>query len=131
MNRLAKQQGISALSLLIVLLVSGFFLNCAIRLIPVYIDNMTVRSALTNLAEDPELSTMRKAEIRRRLNKQFDVNNVKDEAAQAVSIEKKVATTLININYEERVNIIANIDAVVTFKNQLDTNNPDLCCDPR
>lgn len=130
MNRLVRQRGISLLSLLIVLSVSAFFLNCAIRLIPIYVDNITVRSALSRLGEDATLSTMTKSEIRRKLDKHFEVNNIRGKPAQSISVEKTVSTTFINVNYEERVNIIFNIDAVVVFKNQLDINNPDLCCDP-
>ena len=131
MSRLIRQRGISLLPLLIVLSVSAFFLNCAIRLIPIYVDNITVRSTLSRLAEGAELATMTKSEIRRKLNKHFEVNNVRGKPAQSISVEKTVDTTFININYEQRVNIIFNIDAVVVFKNQLDINNPDLCCDPR
>ena len=131
MGQLVKQRGLSAVSLLIVLLVSAFFLNCAIRLIPLYVDNMTVRSALNSLAKEPTLSTMRKSQLKRKVNDYFNVNNMQDNLSQSISIEETPKTVLVNVNYEERVSIIFNIDAVVVFKNQLDVNNPDLCCDPQ
>ena len=103
MSRLIRQRGISLLPLLIVLSVSAFFLNCAIRLIPIYVDNITVRSTLSRLAEDAELSTMTKSEIHRKLDKHFEVNNIRGKPAQSISVEKKVDTTFVNVNYEQRV----------------------------
>ena len=131
MGRLVKQRGFFTASGLIILLVIVFFLNCTFRLGPSYIDNIAVSGALSSLAKDPALPTMRKSEIRHKLNSYFNINNVDGELLQAVSIEETLKTTFININYEERVNIFFNIDAVVVFKNQLDIKNPDLCCDPQ
>jgi Domain of unknown function (DUF4845) len=131
MNRLVKQRGFFTISGLIILVVIIFFLNCAFRLGPFYIDNISVRGALNSLAKDPTLPTMTKSDIRRKLNSYFDMNNVNSKALEAVSVEETLKTTFVNINYEERVNIIFNIDAVVVFKNQLDIKAPDLCCDPK
>ena len=131
MNQLTKQRGFSLLSGVIVLIVVIFFLTCAVRIVPLYINNITVKGALNSLAKEQSLTTMRKREIHRKLNKYFDVNNVNSEMSEAISIDNESGTTLININYEERVPLAFNIDAIITFENQLDVNNPDQCCSPR
>ncbi|MBT8123814.1 MAG: DUF4845 domain-containing protein [Gammaproteobacteria bacterium] len=131
MKQLIKQRGFSMLSGLIILSILAFALNCAFKLVPLYIDNITVRSALKSLAKDPELPDMKKSDIRHKLSNYFHVNNVRGKPSESISIESTPKTKFVNINYEERTNIIFNIDAVVVFENQLDINNPDLCCDPR
>lgn len=125
------QCGFSAVSILIVLVLSGFLLTVALRLIPLYIDNMAVRGALDSLAQDPALATMSKSEVHRKLEDYFYINNVQGEPTAAVSIKETAGTLMVNINYEQRVKLMFNIDAVVVFANQLDANNPDLCCDPQ
>ena len=130
MKQRIKQRGLSTVSGLVILLVLAFALNCAFRLVPFYIDNLTVRSALRSLAEDPDLLDMKKSDIRHKLSNYFYINNVRGKPSKSISIESTPQTTFVNVNYEERANIIFNIDAVVVFENQLDINNPDLCCSP-
>lgn len=129
MNR-TKQVGMHKLLLLLMILIFGTVLWSSIKVAPAYIDNMYIVEALRSLAEDhpDDLHELPKSEIRRKLSKFYTVNNVRGEAAKALSVERLKGKTLISISYETRVPLFYNIDAVLTFDNVLDSSKPDECC---
>lgn len=128
----STQKGMSALLLLFVLVSFGLILTCLFRLGPAYLDNFYIRDALRSLAKDhPEdLTEISKDTIRQELSEYYSMNNVRGDAAKALEVERKKDKTLIMVNYEVRVPLLANVDAVVKFENVLDTSRPDECCDP-
>ena len=60
---------------------------------------------------------MSNGEIRSKMSKYFSVNGVRDINVNTVEIERKKTHTEVRINYEKRVNILGNVDAIVTFDN--------------
>lgn len=128
----STQKGMSTLLLLFVLVCFGLILTCFFRLGPTYLDNYYIRDALRSLAEDhPEdLTELSKETIRKELSEYYSINNVRGEAAKALEVERKKDKTLIMVNYEVRVPLLGNVDAVVKFENVLDSSQPDECCDP-
>ncbi len=116
-----KQQGLSALGILVLLAVVGFFLTIATRIGPLYLDNSFVNAALQSLADEP-IHKMSDGKIRRKLQAAFTVNAVRDVYANDTVIERKKTATTVSLDYERRVHFLANVDIVVVFKNTYDTS---------
>ena len=116
-----KQQGLSALGILLVLAIVGFFLTVAARLGPLYIDNSFVNAALQSLSSEP-VHKLSDGKIRRRLQDSFTVNSVRDVFAKDTVIERRKTATIVRLDYERRVHLFANVDIVVVFKNTYDTS---------
>lgn len=123
------EKGVSAvvaLAVLAVLMVIFF----SIKLIPEYLENMYVQDALKFVAKNnPKLEEMDEADIKSALSKYMTVNAVANSHAKSFKIYRLPDRMLVNTNYEIRVPMIHNIEAVLVFKNQLDTSNPDACCE--
>lgn len=130
-----SQRGMSSLGWLVVILVGGFFLTCALKLGPVYADNLLVRDALKSLNNLPgdgqSFTELSDSNIRTQLNNYFTINGIRDVPRNAVAIERKSDSVLVNINYERRVPLFYNIDVVMTFNNQFDSRRPSECCKPQ
>ena len=122
MMRQHKQRGLSALGILVILAVGGFFLTIATKVGPLYLDNSFVNAALQSLASEP-IHKMSDAKIRRRLQDSFTINNIRDVYAKDTVIERRKTATTVSLDYERRVNLIANVDVVVVFKNSYDTSS--------
>lgn len=118
-----KQQGLSALSILVILAIAGFFLTIGTKVGPLYLDNSFVNAALQSLSEEP-IHKWTDSQIRRRLQDSFTINSVRDVYAKDAVIERKKTATTVTLNYERRVNFMANVDVVVVFNNVYDTSAP-------
>lgn len=123
-----KQKGFTALQIVIGLAAIGFILTCVLKILPVYMDDMTVKSTLKQLGESSEFTEMSKDQIVSRLQNQFDLNGVRGAATKSIKIYRRTDGWLINIDYEERIPFWGNLDVVITFQNQLNAAKPEDCC---
>lgn len=121
-----RQRGMTMWQWLVVILVAGLGLTVAVAIGPIYLSNVTVRSTVKDLRADPELGGKSVVEIRQAIERRFDVNSIaviqavcRDPARPCLKIEKTKSTLKIDANYEARTHVIANIDAVVVFKDNV------------
>lgn len=119
--RVGNQQGLSALGLLVVLAVGGTMLTAAFKVGPLFMDNYFVSAALQSLA-DEDIHEMSDRKIRNKIEKSFTINNVRDVDIKALKIEREKTRTLVYIDYEKRVNFVANLDFVVVFHEEYDSS---------
>lgn len=119
---LKKQQGISPLSGLVLLAVVGFFLTAAFKIVPLYLDNSFVSAAIASL-EKEDIHNMTGGDIRRKLNDQFNINNVRDVDKKLIEVVREKTRTQVTLNYEKRVNFMGNVDVVVIFNNSYDSDS--------
>jgi Tfp pilus assembly protein PilE len=126
-----QQHGLTMISWVFVLAIVAFCGMFAFAVVPMYAENMYVEKALKSLAEpNNNLAEMSNAEINKRLQNFYMVNNVRSEGAQKIVIDRKSTDLLIRIDYENRINLFYNIDIVTSFQNHLDAGNPSQCCKP-
>lgn len=131
--RMCSQSGMSSLSLMTILLLAGFFIMCAFKLVPAYAENMYVVDALKALGDGVKpVGEMNKSEIKSALQKHYMLNNVRSEGPNNIDVERTRDGLLVNINYEVRTVLIdaINLDVAVRFENQLDSTDVDSCCKP-
>ena len=129
---LAGQRGFSMIQWMLIILVAGFFLLFAFRVVPLYAENRYVVTALKSLEDGgSRLSDMTDAEIRKKLANFYMINNVRSEGpTKNIEIDRSNNNVLVMIDYETRVNLFYNIDLVLTFENHLDSTRPGICCRP-
>ena len=113
----SRQQG-GALANVIVALFFGALLTLAIKIGPVYIDDLTIQEALESLEGTEGLSSMGPAEVRRLINKRLSVNNVSGFDAKNISVEKNGEFVVISVDYEVRNNLFGNVDSIVHFQHE-------------
>ncbi len=137
MKTLKMQQGMSLWGWLLVLVIAGFFLLCAFKIIPLYAENRYIVSALKTLAEPgSSLETMTDAEIKKRLSNFYMINNVRSPGSNNIVISRDARRVLVTIDYEARVTLfddlplLRTLDVVVVFQNHLDSALPQFCCKP-
>ncbi|WP_339899350.1 DUF4845 domain-containing protein [uncultured Gilvimarinus sp.] len=124
-----KQSGLSAISLLLVLVIGAFLMLFAFKVVPVYAENYYITTGLKTLAEDnPDLAKMSTTQIKSAMNRYYSINNVRSEGAKQIDVIRNARNVLVVNEYESRVPLIHNIDLVLSFKNVLDSDRPDECC---
>ncbi len=96
---------------------------------PAYIENIYIGDAMKFLLDsNDDLHALDSGEIKSQLEKYMTVNSIGAVQAKSFKVHKTKKATYINSVYEVRVPIIYNVDVVMSFKNQLDTSNPESCC---
>ena len=129
---LVHQRGFSIWQWLVVLAIAGFLFTIGFKLAPLYITNFTVESTVDSLRNEPEMAGKSITEMRFAIERKFDVNRIeviqavcRDKARPCLKIEKSTTKVIIDANYEARVHVMANVDAVVVFdKNRIEIPIP-------
>ena len=117
MKTMRHQRGVSALDVLVVVGMFGFLLMCSMRILPVYLEGNGVRTAIQHVMDDPKLPAMSLREMRRKLQDSFNMNQIDAMPAREIIIKRDGDQIFIDATYEKRVNLFANIDAVVMHQN--------------
>ena len=113
-----KQGGASALSVLAGMIALVAIITLLLRLGPHYIDWQTMKTIFSDLPVS-QVNTMSKKEIQESLKKRFRVNNLRAfDLKEIIIIDRQKTGTTISVEYERRENIVANLDAVLTFSEQ-------------
>lgn len=119
-----KQQGASFFSVIIVLIVAGIFFSVGFKLYPAYVDYATIDSVLTDVIEDRNQLKNSPQELRNDMTKKFRINQVKLPAKDSLIITKKDGIVRMVLDYEVRIHMFKNIDAMVKFEKQYEAIAP-------
>ncbi|MBN4055422.1 DUF4845 domain-containing protein [bacterium AH-315-K03] len=110
-----RQQGMSALSVLCVLVGVSFVVTCTVKLLPHYMEAWSLDSTIEKSIKNNDYKNMSAGDIRRKLNKYIDMNRMDSIKAKDMKIKISKGKTQIDATYEKRVPLLANIDVVMKF----------------
>lgn len=131
MRQFAKrQQGMTMIGWVIVLLLIAFFTTIALKVLPIYMENYQIKSILKSFENEAGLSQMSKQDIIKKLGAKFYTSYIDSRVlsfnAEAdkdkLIIEKQDKHLMIQIKYEIREHLFFNIDVLVAFDNKYETN---------
>lgn len=116
MKSLNKQGGAGLGTVIFNILILVFIGFSVVKVAAFYIDNQSIKSSLKSLDEVTYITKKSEREVHELIRKRLSMNNIelnKDE----VVVEKKSDRLVVDVNYERRVKMFGNIDAVVSFEN--------------
>lgn len=120
------QSGMSMLGMLCILLMLGFFAMCIIRMLPGYLEYLSVRDIISRVAMDPDTRDQSASDIRRKIANIFNTNQIYLLDPKDVEVFSKGGNTYIDANYEVRLPVMWRIDSVMKFDDLLyQVGNPD------
>lgn len=119
MRTLKRQRGLGLLGLIFVLGTLAFVAVVVIKVGPLYLNEMTVATAVKGVAEDPELAGAELVMIRNRLQRRWDIDYIEQVEPKQVRLKRVSNGRVLFYDYEARVNLFYNIDIVVRFKNEV------------
>ncbi|MGH1430787.1 MAG: DUF4845 domain-containing protein [Neptuniibacter sp.] len=119
-----KQEGASFLSMLTIILVAGVFFSVAFKLYPAYMDYMTVDSVLSKVILDSDELRKDPKSLKRDLNKKWNINQIRLPSQESLIIRRKEGVITFYLDYEVRVPMFFNVDAMVKFEKQYEAIAP-------
>jgi len=119
-----RQKGMGVVSWLFVIAIFGFVLTLGLKVFPWYLDNGTMVRVLDDMALEAGMGSKTTPQIDKILKQRFRVNNIlvfnfKDN----VKLVRDVDGVTITLAYEERGNVIQNLDFVAAFSHTVKLKN--------
>ena len=110
-----KQQGLTLISWIVVLVFLLFQGVIAMNVLPVYITDRSVASIMQELPQDPKLHDLSPRDLKIAVSKRLNINSVYDVNAEHITVKKARGFNLVTIEYEPRGTLIGNLDYIVSF----------------
>ncbi len=115
-----KQQGMTGLGWMTVIFLICFFAFVGIKLLPVYMENYSVKSIIKAVEQEPNIAKKSAAAVRALINKRLLINGIRDIKKEHISIKKFAGVLSVKIEYEVRKPLFGNMDAVMSFKDEFE-----------
>lgn len=118
-----NQRGIGFWGLVMVAALVVFFTLMFFKLLPPYIENAKIKTALENVSRQPNAINMEKGEIKAALDRRFSIEDINEvDLSKVLFVEKKPGVTIIRITYERRVPVAYNVTALLEFNDSVQVN---------
>ena len=125
MNK-SKQSGMTmwGVMILMIIVITNAFM--AIKIVPIYMENMTVQRVLESLREPLQQERLPANKIWKSIYRRLIVNNIRDIGRDALTIKQTSKRSTIKIQYEVRRNVLYNLDVVIKFDTVLEVRRGSL-----
>lgn len=118
-SNLHRQGGLISLSVLGSLILLVLALIFAGKVVPVYLDNKTVKLLLEKYETDPNISFNSATEVRNRIWKQLRVDGTKSiRGDDAISVVGTRDIFEVDITYQVKIPLAYNIEMLISFSDQ-------------
>nr|WP_298115491.1 DUF4845 domain-containing protein [uncultured Pseudomonas sp.] len=120
-----SQKGMSVLSWLMVLALVAFFASAAFKVIPHYLDYMSLEKIITSVETDEALEIRSINEFYGHVSRGMEVNSIRDLNPKDILVVKIENNEFqAHLQYERREPLIKNIDLVVNFDKEFRVRMP-------
>ncbi|HSC74977.1 MAG TPA: DUF4845 domain-containing protein [Pseudomonadales bacterium] len=122
-----RQRGLTMWETCLYIFVFLFIVTIALKLGPLYIDDMNISSAIDSVHENvagKDIDEVTNIAIKGYLSKNFQVSMIADERLKDVVVERTGSKVLLKVNYDARNSFMGNVDIVVHFKHEVDLAEP-------
>lgn len=104
-----QQRGVSLLWVISGLAVGVFLATFAVKVVPHYVDFLTISSALSSVLEESDAGDRDTSQIVNKLDKQLLVNNLRDfNVRDAVKVNQEKGMTVVRLDYNVTENFFDN-----------------------
>lgn len=125
MTFVRSQKGLSILSWLVVLAVVVFLASTAFKVIPHYLDYMSMEKIITSVETDRALQVRSVGDFYEHVSKGMQVNSIRDlNMREALTVTVVNNEFLAHLKYEKREPLIENLDLVVHFDKEFRVRMP-------
>lgn len=120
----AKQRGASFFSMMIVAMMAGTLIAIAFKIHQPYLDFWTIKSVVEDVSKDRDSLQKTPKSIRQNIDQRLYINQVKLPSDEALVIKREKGVMIFDLNYESRVPVFYNIDAVMKFNEHYESDIP-------
>lgn len=122
-----RQQGLTMWEISIYVFVFLFIVTIALKIGPLYIDDMNVSRAVDGVHADlmgKDIYEITNSDIKSRISKYFQVSMVPDERLKDIKVDRTGGKVILRLDYDARTSFMGNVDIVVHFPHEVDLAEP-------
>ena len=113
-----KQQGLTMISWIVVIVFLLFQAVIAMNVIPVYLNDATVKSILKELPDDLQAQEASPKELEVIILKRLRVNSITSVTQDDIYIKRGKDEKIVTIEYEPRGKLIGNLEYIILFQHE-------------
>ena len=117
-HMMKRQKGLTGISILIIVIFLVFVASLALKVVPVYADDMSIKSVVQSFHNKDDMRGQPKREVLRKFKKRLKINNVTSLDMKYVSLKKKDGDYLLVVDYEPRGELIGNLEFIIHFHHE-------------
>lgn len=126
MHNPKRQAGLTMWSMLFVLGTLAFFLFLLFKLLPPYMDDFKIKSALESLSRQPDAGTMTVPEIKEAIRKRLEIDSADSFSLEnTLTVETRGRMKVIRITYETVVPMASNVSALLNFDHSVEVRGAE------
>ncbi len=115
MMNFKNQRGASFVFWVLIAALFGFLLMMGVKLFPVYYRGLSVKTFVEEIAVELNGKNPSKKQVWQKIERRLNVKGIRNIKRQDMVFERDKRKTHIGLDYEERIPLAGNIDAVVMF----------------
>lgn len=112
------QRGMTVIGLVVILGFAGFIAVITMKVVPIYSANFTLSSTLDTLASTAGMHGKPDHEVYKDIERRFNISYVDILQPKDIKIAKKGGSRYLVVDYEDRRNVLSNLDVVVHFQQE-------------
>lgn len=117
-NPIKKQQGLTMISWIIVIVFLLFQAVIAMNVIPVYITDSSVKKIMQELPNDAKARKTPTKSLKVLVAKRLSINSIYTVNSKHITVKKGRDENIVTIEYEPRGKLIGSLDFIVSFKHE-------------
>lgn len=118
-----RQSGLTFISILMLLVIFGFYVYLGLKLLPIYLEYYKVKSVVSAVQKENQTAQQTPEQIRQTLMNRFYINEVRRLTGKEIKIKPVPAGTLVEVEWEVREPALGNVDMVVYFNEKFEIKN--------
>ena len=122
-----RQAGMTMWGMLFILGTLAFSLFLFFKLLPPYMDDFKIKSALESLSRQPDAGTMTVPQVKEAIRKRLEIDSADElfDLNKILTVEPRGKVKSIRINYESVVPMVFNISALISFDHAIEVRGPE------
>ncbi len=110
-----KQSGMSLIGIFFVAIGVVFISIAVIKVIPAYIEYMSIKKVLTTMAADPALADAKPAQIRDSYTRRSQIDNITSVTANDLDISRDGGKLVLSAQYHVEKPLFSNVGIYINF----------------
>ena len=113
-----RQNGMTGISILIIVIGIVFVASLALKVVPVYVDDATIKDVVASFDNKADMRGKNKRTVLENFSKRLKINNVTGFDMGNVSLTRKDADYILVVEYEPRGELIGSLEYIVEFRHE-------------